>query len=201
MSADATAAALAGLHHGNDADLLRAAARRDAKAFGHLVAKYHRLVYRVVWRMTNGSAEAEDIAQEAFLKLWNNPAQVRDAGALKGWLLRVAHNLAMDRFRRTPDLVVDAADDVRDERPDAESHLSQAWVARRIDSAVAALPERQKQAITLVHFEHVHQAEAAAVMELSVDAFESLLARARRALKDQLTADKQDLLSALTEKE
>ena len=79
--------------------------------------------------------------------------------------------------------------------------LNSDWVSRRIGKAVSDLPERQKQALTLAHFEQLPQAEAAAIMELSVDAFESLLARARRALKDQLTADKQDLLSALTEKE
>ena len=201
MSANVPAAALAGLHHDSDADLLRAAARRDAKAFGSLVVKYHALVYRVVWRMTNGSAEAEDIAQEAFLKLWNNPAQVREAAALKGWLMRVAHNLAMDWFRRKPDRDIDTVDEVSDDRPNAEDRMNSDWVSRRIAKAVSDLPERQKQALTLAHFEQLPQAEAAAIMELSVDAFESLLARARRALKDQLTADKQDLLSALTEKE
>jgi RNA polymerase sigma-70 factor, ECF subfamily len=201
LSADATAAALAGLHHGSDADLLRAAANRDAKAFGRLVVKYHNLVYRVVWRMTDGSTEAEDIAQDAFLKLWNNPGQVRDAAALKAWLMRVAHNLAMDRFRRKPDHTMDAADEVSDSRPNAEDRMEKDWVARRINKAVASLPERQKQALVLAHFEQLPQSEAAQIMDLSVDAFESLLARARRALKDQLTEDKQDLLSALTEKE
>ncbi len=201
MSADATAAALAGLHHHNDADLLRAAVQRDAKAFGTLVAKYHAMVYRVVWRMTNGSSDAEDIAQEAFLKLWNNPAQVRDAAALKGWLMRVAHNLAMDGFRRRPDRSLEAADDVSDARPNAEERMSRAWVAKRVDRAVALLPERQKQALVLAHFEQLHQGQAAEIMELSVDAFESLLARARRALKEQLTVDKHELLSALTEKD
>lgn len=201
MSADATAATLASLHHDNDADLLRAAATRDAKAFGRLVAKYHTVVYRVVWRLTNGSAEAEDIAQEAFLKLWNNPAQVRDAAALKGWLMRVAHNLAMDWFRRKPDRNIDAVDDVSDGRPNAEDRMGRDWVSKRIDKAVAELPERQKQALVLAHFEQLPQGEAAEIMELSVDAFESLLARARRTLKDQLTVDRQDLLSALTEKE
>jgi RNA polymerase sigma-70 factor, ECF subfamily len=201
LSADASAATLSGLHHESDADLLRAAARRDAKAFGSLVAKYHLLVYRVVWRLTNGSAEAEDIAQEAFLKLWNNPAQVRDASALRGWLMRVAHNLAMDWFRRKPDRDIDTVDEVSDDRPNAEDRMTSDWVAKRIDKAVSELPERQKQALILAHFEQLPQAEAAAIMELSVNAFESLLARARRALKEQLTVDREDLLSALTEKE
>ena len=188
-----------GLHHESDADLLAAAVQRDAAAFGRLVSRYHGLVYRVVWRMTNGNSESEDIAQEAFLKLWNNPAQVREAGALKGWLMRVAHNLAMDWFRRRPAQDIAALPEPEDGRPDAEAGLSRNWVTRTIDQALAQLPERQRLALALVHFEHVSQAEAAAVMELSVDAFESLLARARRALKDQLAGDKQELLRTLAE--
>lgn len=198
---DATVLTKAGLHQHADADLLAAAVRRDAKAFGLLITKYHALVYRVVWRMTNGSTEAEDIAQEAFLKLWNNPAQVREAAALKGWLMRVAHNLAMDWFRHKPDRGSDALDEVSDTRPSVEDRMGQDWVSRRLNQAVAQLPERQRLALTLVHFEQVSQTDAAAALDVSVDAFESLLARARRALKDQLTVDRQDLLAAVTEKD
>lgn len=191
--------AAAGLHPHGDADLLAAAARRDAVAFGRLVSKYHALVYRVVWRMMNGSSEAEDVAQETFLKLWNNPAQVKEAGALKGWLMRVAHNLAMDWHRKRPLQNLADLAEPQDERPGAETELQRSWVGDRVDRAIADLPERQKLAITLVHFEFFPQSEAAAVMELSVDAFESLLARARRALKDQLNGDREELLAAVTE--
>lgn len=199
MKADVATLTLSGLHHESDADLLAAAVRRDAKAFGRLVARYHALVFHVVWHLTKGHAEAEDIAQEAFLKLWNNPSQIREAAALKGWLTRVAHNLAMDWFRKQPVQVSADAADVSDDRPDAESRMQKHWAGERITKAVHRLPERQRFAVTLVHFEHFTQADAAAAMELSVDAFESLLARARRALKDQLSGDRQDLLAALTE--
>lgn len=67
-----------------DSALLDASARRDTAAFAEIVRRYHQPVYRLVWRMTGGHADSEDIAQEAFLKLWQNPAQVREAGALKG---------------------------------------------------------------------------------------------------------------------
>jgi RNA polymerase sigma-70 factor, ECF subfamily len=189
---------ISGLHHESDADLLAAAKRRDAKAFGVLVSKYHTLVYRVVWRMMRGHSDAEDIAQEAFLKLWHNPSQVREAAAVKGWLVRVAQNLVLDRSRRTSQMAAELPE-VSDGRPDAEKIMGRNWVTNRVDAAVAQLPERQRFAITLVHFEHFTQAEAAAVMDLTVDALESLLARARRALKDQLAGDKQDMLAALME--
>jgi RNA polymerase sigma-70 factor (ECF subfamily) len=197
LSADFSSANTTGSHH-PDADLLAAAARRDAKAFGHLVQRYHGLVYRVVWRMTNGNSEAEDIAQEAFLKLWNNPAQVREAGALKGWLTKVAHNLAMDLFRRAPTADLAAIAEPEDGRANAEDNLRRSWATSRVDLAIAALPERQKLALTLVHFEHFNQSEAASAMDLTLDAFESLLARARRALKEQLNTERQELLAAMT---
>jgi RNA polymerase sigma-70 factor, ECF subfamily len=201
VNADLSALALQGLHPESDADLLAAAARRDAAAFGRLVLKYHGLVYRVVWRVTNGNVESEDIAQEAFLRLWNNPAQLREVGALKGWLARVAHNLAMDWFRKNSNKSPLDDTDISDGRPSAEESLSRNWANQRINSAVSLLPERQKQALTLVHFEHFTQPDAAAVMDISIDAFESLLARARRALKEQLADDRQDLLSSLQDKD
>jgi RNA polymerase sigma-70 factor, ECF subfamily len=201
VKAELSALTLQGLHLESDADLLAAAARRDAAAFGRLIAKYHGLVYRVVWRITNGNAESEDIAQEAFLKLWNNPAQLREAGALKGWLARVAHNLAMDWFRhRKGNADIDQIE-VVDQRPTAEDNLNRDWVTTRINAAVAKLPERQKQVIMLVHFEHFSQPDAAIVMALSLDGLESLLARARRALKEQLETDKYELLSSLQDKD
>jgi RNA polymerase sigma-70 factor, ECF subfamily len=201
VKAELSALTLQGLHLESDADLLAAAARRDAAAFGRLIAKYHGLVYRVVWRITNGNAESEDIAQEAFLKLWNNPAQLREAGALKGWLARVAHNLAMDWFRhRQGNADIDQIE-VVDQRPTAEDNLNRDWVTMRINAAVAKLPERQKQVIMLVHFEHFSQPDAAIVMALSLDGLESLLARARRALKEQLETDKYELLSSLQDKD
>jgi RNA polymerase sigma-70 factor, ECF subfamily len=201
VNAEVSALALQGLHLESDADLLAAATQRDAAAFGRLITKYHGMVYRVVWRITNGNAESEDIAQEAFLKLWNNPAQLREAGALKGWLARVAHNLAMDWFRHRHSGADLEVMEIADQRPTAEDNLNRDWVTARINAAVAKLPERQRQAVTLVHFEHFSQPDAAQVMELSLDGFESLLARARRALKEQLADDRQDLLASLQDKE
>ena len=84
----------AGSDQATDADLLARAIARDQNAFTELVDRHFQLVHRVVWRMMNGHADAEDVAQEAFLRLWRNPAQVREGGAVKGWLMRVASNLS-----------------------------------------------------------------------------------------------------------
>lgn len=197
MAIGPAATSVSGPHHASDADLLAASVARDQNAFRVLVDRYYAVVYRVVWRMTGTQTQAEDIAQEAFLRLWSNPAQIREAGALKGWLMRVASNLAMDGFRARPMQDLDAAADIADKAPDAEAASLRNWAGKRIDRAIATLPERQRLALTLVHFEQMTNAAAAAVLDVSVDALESLLARARRALKEELAADRASLLQAM----
>lgn len=187
----------AGLDQATDADLLAHANGRDGAAFAALVDRHFPVVHRVVWRMMNGHADAEDVAQEAFLRLWRDPAQVREANAVRGWLIRVASNLVMDRFRAKPMQEIDDRFDVADNRRTAEEELERNRAVAIIDAAVAGLPERQKLALTLVHFEHMSNLAAAAIMEISVDALESLLARARRSLKERLAPDKTMLLATL----
>ena len=188
----------AGLHQAADADLLARAGRGDGDAFAALVDRHLPVVHRVVWRMMNGHADAEDVAQEALLRLWRDPSQVREAGALRGWLIRVASNLVMDRYRTKPMQEIDDGLEIADDRDNAEDALDRSRAVATIDAAVAGLPERQKLALTLVHFEHMTNIAAAAVMEVSVDALESLLARARRSLKDRLAPEKTMLLSTLS---
>lgn len=197
MSARGHGPASAGLDQATDSDLLARAGARDGSAFAALVDRHFPVVHRVVWRMMNGHADAEDVAQEAFLRLWRNPAQVRDAAALRGWLIRVANNLVMDRFRTKPMVEMDDGLEIADGRATAEERLGHAEAVATIDAAVAGLPERQKLALTLVHFEHMSNIAAAAVMEVSVDALESLLARARRSLKERLAPEKSLLLATL----
>ena len=177
-----------------DAALLEASARHVEPAFVVLIQRYQRDVYRVVWRISGGHADSEDIAQETFLRLWVNPAQVREAKALKGWLLRVASNMVMDRYRRKPMVNLEVAEDVVDLAPGPDSSRELSQVSFAVDAAVAQLPDRQRMALVLVHFEQMSNIAAAEVMELSVDALESLLARARRRLKEILGPAGRDML-------
>jgi RNA polymerase sigma-70 factor, ECF subfamily len=185
----------------SDADLLAGAARQDQKAFAELVARYHAQVYRVAWRLNGGHVDTDDIAQETFLKLWKNPAQLREAGALKGWLMRVASNMVMDRYRQKKVLDLDYATDIADPTTSAIELLDQAHVSKSIDAAIATLPDRQKLAITLVHFESMTNIAAAETMQISVDAIESLLARARRGLKARLSVNGKHFLASFAEQE
>ncbi|MGQ0486013.1 MAG: sigma-70 family RNA polymerase sigma factor [Hyphomicrobiales bacterium] len=189
--------AVAGWRLAADAELLAAAARRDKAAFAEIASRYYRPVYRLAWRMTGGHADSEDIAQEAFVKLWRDPGQLREAAALKGWLMRVAANGAIDRARRRQTTPLDEAPEPSDARPRADRSLERKEAQRRIDRAIAALPQRQRLTLSLVHFEGLSNIEAAAAMDTSVEAVESLLARARRGLKERLSGQWRELLDAL----
>lgn len=182
-----------------DSALLAAAAQGDEKAFSGLVTRHYDLIYRVVWRVTSGHADTEDIVQDAFLKLWNNPAQVRQSAALRGWLIRVATNLAIDRARRKQASNIDDQPEIAASGPDALDQVLGDRSASDINSALARLPERQRLALSLVYFENMSNIEAAAAMEISVEAIESLLARGRRALKADLKDRWRDLLADIGE--
>jgi RNA polymerase sigma-70 factor, ECF subfamily len=180
-----------------DARLLSLAARKDQAAFNLLVRRHYQLVYRVVWRLMRGHADSEDIAQEAFLRLWKDPGQVRDAKDLRAWLIRVATNLAMDGFRKDRFAALDETTDVADERDGASTLMDRQRVSARVDRAIATLPDRQRLAMTLVQYEQLSNMEAALAMDVTVDAFESLIARARRSLKSELANEWEDMLDIL----
>ena len=95
-----------------DAELLAAASGGNQHAFAVLVSRHYQAVFRVAWRLSAGHVDAEDVTQEAFLKLWRNPGQLREAGALKGWLMRVASNMVMDRYRQKPLQALEAAAEI-----------------------------------------------------------------------------------------
>lgn len=181
----------------SDAELLSASARGDARAFQALVSRHFTPVYRMAWRMMGQQADAEDIAQEAFVKLWQKPQQVKEPRALKAWLMRVASNAAIDRIRRRGPGTMELPDDLADARALTTGSADTEAAQNRVDGAIAALPERQKLALTLVYFEGLGNTAAAEVMEISVDAIESLLARAKRALRGALADDWRDLLDEL----
>lgn len=149
-------------------------------------------------RMLNDAAEAEDVAQEVFLRVWREAPRWRPGAAkFETWMHRVAINLCYDRLRRrreTPH--ADAGVHVADAAPSA----GEAWLERqratKVQAALAALPERQRAAIALVHFQELTNIAAAAALEVSVEALKSLLSRGRRALRAALADVVEDLLGA-----
>jgi RNA polymerase sigma-70 factor (ECF subfamily) len=171
----------------SDAALMRRVAGGDGAATRLIVARHLSQVLALARRMLNDAAEAEDVAQEAMLRLWQTAPRWREDAPVGAWLYRVAHNLAIDRIRRRrPTVDVDAAVDLADPAPTPAERLAERERKVAIERAIAGLPERQRTAITLVHTLEMGNIEAAAAMEISVEALESLLSRGRRALRAAL---------------
>lgn len=179
-----------------DAELVRKAGAGDAQAASALVRRHLPKMVGLARRMLGDAAEAEDVAQDVFLRVWREAPRWRPGAAkFETWMHRVALNLCYDRLRRRRvKSDPDAGLDVADPAPLA----SDAWLERqrnaRIHAALAQLPERQRAAIALVHFEEMSNIAAAETLEVSVEALESLLARGRRALRAALADVAQDLI-------
>lgn len=172
-----------------DGELVAAIGAGDQAAAAALVRAHMAKMLALARRMLGDAQEAEDVAQEVFLRVWREAPRWRPGGAkFATWMHRVALNLCYDRLRRRrettdPDAGMDIADS-------AASAPEQIWARQRharVQSALHALPERQRAAITLCHYQEMSNIEAAAVLEVSVHALESLLARGRRALKASLS--------------
>ncbi|WP_114285740.1 RNA polymerase sigma factor [Candidatus Halocynthiibacter alkanivorans] len=145
-------------------------------------------------RLLRDRAEAEDVVQEAMLRLWKIAPDWRQGEAkISTWLYRVVSNLCTDRLRRRRNVSIDAIAEPEDERPGAEEQLTQAARMKALDAALAQLPERQRQAVVLRHIEGVSNPEIAAIMEISTEAVESLTARGKRALAQALAGKRAEL--------
>jgi RNA polymerase sigma-70 factor (ECF subfamily) len=171
----------------DDDECMRRAASGDASAFSLLVAAHGPKLASLAARVTGVRADAEDVVQEAFIRLWRKAPEWHEGAArVSTWLYRVVLNLCLDRRRKPVALAIEAAEHVVDPAPRADSAMIATEQQRRVASAIAALPERQRLALQLCHFEELTNIEAAAALELSVGAIESLLVRARRSLRDSL---------------
>ncbi len=183
----------------DEAQLVVATGAGDASAFRVLVDRHVGSVRRTVLRLLHDDAEAEDLAQEAFLRLWRSASSLEVGNyGIGPWLRRVASNLAIDRLRSTRRL--DVTDDVPEQAIEAEQAtvLEGQDLAERMQEALSGLPERQRVALVLFHYEGMSQREVAGAMDVSEEALESLLSRARRGLRKLLKDEWRELLLADT---
>ena len=167
----------------SELDQIARAAAGDASAQAALVNQNMPVVFRVAYRMLQDRAEAEDVTQETFLRLWKALPDWQPKAKLSTWACTVALNLCRDRLRKKKPVLMDELPEHIDPalRPD-QAHASNQAQAR-IHRGIQDLPERQKEALTLCALEGLSNIEAADVMSITVHALESLLARARRKLK------------------
>lgn len=148
-------------------------------------------------RLLGDRAEAEDVAQEAMLRLWRiAPDWRQDEAKVTTWLYRVVTNLCTDRLRtrqRRRLSALDDAPDVEDGTPSAEAGMIEADRMVALNAALTHLPDRQREAVVLRHIEGLTNPEIAAVMDIGVEAVESLTARGKRALAAILSGRREEL--------
>lgn len=182
----------------DDSALMVLFARGDPEAARRLTARLLPRALRHAARVLGDPAEAEDVAQEAMMRLWHAAADWRRDGPAQPstWLYRVVANLAVDRLRRArraTGLDPESAETLADMAPGIEARLAESDRMAALDQALAALPERQRQAVVLRHIEGLSNPEIAEVLDVGIEAVESLTARGKRALKAALEGRKEAL--------
>jgi RNA polymerase sigma-70 factor (ECF subfamily) len=171
-----------------DAELVARVGRGDRAAAQVLMRRHLPKLLALARRMLSDPIEAEDAVQDAFLRLWTHAARWQPGRAkFETWLYRVTINKCYDRLRRRPTARLEAAADVADPAPGPESSLQNATLAQEIEAALSALPERQRAALQLCHYQGCGNIQAAEILGISVEALESLLARGRRTLRKRLS--------------
>jgi RNA polymerase sigma-70 factor (ECF subfamily) len=169
-----------------DETLVAALGRRDQRALAELVNRHGGWAARFAERLTGSAQTAEEVVQNAFLRLWTHPERWEGRSRFSTWFYRVLHNLAMDELRRRRGVTEELDDTLADGAPTPPETLERERRDARVRAALAGLPERQRAALVLSHFEGCTQAEAAAILGVSEGALESLLSRARAALRQSL---------------
>ena len=173
----------------DDEELMVRVGRGDHVAYQTLVSRHLSRAIGLATRIAGNRGDGEELAQEAFLRVWTTAPRWRPEGAkFRTWFSRVLVNLCIDRKRRPGWSPLEAAGDPVDPSASAFETVSTGEDAGRIQAAMAELPERQRAALVLCYWGEQGNIEAAATLGVSVGALESLLVRARRTLREKLEA-------------
>ncbi|MBX3587133.1 MAG: RNA polymerase sigma factor [Ramlibacter sp.] len=174
-----------------DAELLARVGRGEPRAMQELVTRKLPRVLALAVRLLGRRSEAEEVSQEAFVRVWKQAASWQPGQArFDTWLHRVVLNLCYDRLRaRHDEPAADDSPEPADPGPAPDESLQAAQRSRQVAAALAALPARQREALVLQYYQEFSNGEAAMLMGISIEALESLLARARRALRARLLGD------------
>ncbi|NOC83976.1 RNA polymerase sigma factor [Ruegeria sp. HKCCD6228] len=178
----------------SDDALLRQFADGEAGAARILTDRLGPRCYSVALRMLGNRAEAEDVTQDAMMRLWQMaPNWVSGQAKVSTWLYRVTLNLCVDiRRKKTPDRLSDVPEP-EDGKASVVDRMQDEARKDALQSALAELPERQRQAVVLRHIEELPNPEIAGIMGISVEAVESLTARGKRSLTAILAGRREEL--------
>ena len=171
----------------SEAELVQQMSAGDENAYRTLLDRHLASITTYVGRMMHGNADAQDIVQETFLRLWTQGSRFNaEAAKLTTWLHSIAHNLCIDHFRKYNRLLLEDVEDEPDEHSELISQLQNLESERQIGECLMQLPERQRSAIIMCHYQGMSNRDAADILDISVDALESLMARGRRKLRKLL---------------
>jgi len=179
-----------------DVELLARIGNNEPQAVNEMVTRKLPRLLALAGRLLGDADEARDVAQDTFLRIWKQAGQWRSGQArFDTWLHRVALNLCYDRLRRRKEQPLADSDELPeavDPAPLPDELLQASAQSDLMAAALAALPERQREAIVLQYYQDLSNIEAAQLMNISVDALESLLSRARRNLRNHLAESRDD---------
>ncbi len=170
----------------SDEALMAKVARGDERAFQLLSRRHLPAMLGVARRILGNAAEAEDVAQEAFMRVWTYAPRWQPLAQFRTWLTRVVVNLCLDRKRRAPWVALETAGDIVDPTPGAGEQAEVDERARMLATAVEKLPARQRSAIVLTYGEGMSNAQVAEILDTSVSAVETLLMRGKQNLRRAL---------------
>lgn len=178
-----------------DAELLAAFAGGERSSALELTRRLTPRIMGQAYRMLGNRAEAEDVAQDAMMRLWKiAPDWDADRAQVTTWLYRVVANLCTDRLRKSGrGVALDAIEEPADPANSAAQDLQNTSRTQALHAALADLPERQAQAVSLRHLEELGNPQIAVIMETNVRTVESLIARGKRALIAKLSGRKDEL--------
>jgi RNA polymerase sigma-70 factor (ECF subfamily) len=178
----------AGWTEKEDHELLALIQEGNSQAFSQLVERHTDRFYRLAFRYLQNKEAAEDVVQDAFLKLWENPGlwQPERNSKFTTWFYRIVVNLSLDLRKKKKPEALDEETSLVDEREPADEAMIQAQAQRALEKEIAALPERQRTALNLCFDQGLSNQEAAEIMGLNLKALQSLIMRAKRTLKDRM---------------
>jgi RNA polymerase sigma-70 factor (ECF subfamily) len=178
----------------SDETLLDAFAAGDQAAARALMMRLTPRCLSVAFRMLRDRAEAEDVAQEAMLRLWKTaPDWEKGRAKVSTWLYRVTLNLCTDRLRKSRRTSLGEVPEQMDDAAPVDQEMERTERAEALHDALEKLPERQRVAVMLRHLEDMSNPAIAEIMETSTEAVESLLSRGRRQLAALLAGQKSAL--------
>lgn len=170
----------------SDEELMLAVAGGDLAAFEQLVARHQRSAWNAAYRFLSNAADAEDVAQEAFLRVLDSADRYRPTATFRTYLYRIVTRLCFDLSRRKRLRRHGPLFDIAENRPSPEDDAVTGELAAAVTQAIDALPPPQKMAVILRYYEGLGYREIATALDTTIKGAERLLARARATLEDRL---------------